>query len=132
MIGVGACPDSSCFNLISSWCNCVNTDFREDLSVFVCTAYNSDHLEEIQNFVAEGGGLLVGGHAWYWAQTHPRQNTMTEFVGKLPNNKIFHLILSVRYSVMWVQAEVQQAVIFTLLRHFSSVFKGTSCSTKWV
>lgn len=82
VIGVGACPDSSCFNLISNCCNCVKTDFREDLSVFVCTAYNGDHLEEIQDFVAEGGGLLVGGHAWYWAQTHPGQNTMMDFVGK--------------------------------------------------
>ncbi|XP_003968852.2 TRPM8 channel-associated factor homolog [Takifugu rubripes] len=88
VIGVGACPDSSCFNLISNWCNCVKTDFREDLSVFVCTAYNGDHLEEIQNFVAEGGGLLVGGHAWYWAQTHPGQNTMTDFVGNKLLNKM--------------------------------------------
>lgn len=63
--------------------NCEKTDFREDLSVFVCTAYSGNQIEEIQNFVAEGGGLLVGGHAWYWAQTHPGQNTMTEFVGKL-------------------------------------------------
>lgn len=82
LIGVGALPDSSCFNLISNWCNCVKTDFREDLSVFVRSAYRGDHLEEILNFVAEGGGLLVGGHAWYWSQTHPGQNTMTEFVGK--------------------------------------------------
>lgn len=96
VVGMGALPDSSCLNLISNWYDCVNTDFREDLSVFVCSAYNGNHLEEIQNFVAEGGGLLVGGHAWYWAQTHPGQNVMTEFVGK----QIFHLILTVTLSVV--------------------------------
>uniref|UniRef100_A0A8C5DMV5 Uncharacterized protein n=1 Tax=Gouania willdenowi TaxID=441366 RepID=A0A8C5DMV5_GOUWI len=35
-----------------------------DLSVFVCEAYSSTHVKEIQEFVAEGGGLLIGGHAW--------------------------------------------------------------------
>lgn len=104
VVGVGACPDSSCFSLISKWYNCVNTDFREDLSVFVCTAYSGNRLEEIQNFVAEGGGLLVGGHAWYWAQTHPGENPMTEFVGKLLYNKILHLVLPP------TEAEFQQAV----------------------
>lgn len=92
VVGVGALPDSSFFNLISNWYKCVKTDFREDLSVFVCSAYSSGPLEDIQNFVAEGGGLLVGGHAWYWAQTHPQENTMTEFVGELPENTIFSLM----------------------------------------
>lgn len=61
---------------------CELTNFRKDLSVFVCTAYSGDHIEEIQDFVAEGGGLLIGGHAWYWAQTHHGGNPMTEFTGK--------------------------------------------------
>lgn len=61
---------------------CELTGFKKDLSVFVCTAYSEDHVEEIQDFVAEGGGLLIGGHAWYWAQTHHGKNTMTDFSGK--------------------------------------------------
>uniref|UniRef100_A0A665V8S8 Uncharacterized protein n=1 Tax=Echeneis naucrates TaxID=173247 RepID=A0A665V8S8_ECHNA len=44
--------------------NCTTTHFRDDLSVFVCTAYSDKHKDEIQDFVAEGGGLLIGGHAW--------------------------------------------------------------------
>ncbi|KAK5868483.1 hypothetical protein PBY51_009492 [Eleginops maclovinus] len=64
------------------------TAFRKDLSVFVCTAYGDQHVEEIQDFVAEGGGLLIGGHAWYWAQSHPGKNPMTDFSG----NKILNTL----------------------------------------
>uniref|UniRef100_A0A668T337 Peptidase M60 domain-containing protein n=1 Tax=Oreochromis aureus TaxID=47969 RepID=A0A668T337_OREAU len=72
--------------LTKSDLKCEKTKFRKDLSVFVCEAYISEHLEEIKNFVAEGGGLLIGGHAWYWAQTHVGQNPLTEF----PGNKILN------------------------------------------
>ncbi|XP_042343146.1 TRPM8 channel-associated factor homolog [Plectropomus leopardus] len=72
--------------LSQSELKCEMTNFRKDLSVFVCTAYSNEHAEEIQNFVAEGGGLLIGGHAWYWAQRHRGQNEITEF----PGNKILN------------------------------------------
>uniref|UniRef100_A0A3B5ABI2 TRPM8 channel associated factor 2 n=1 Tax=Stegastes partitus TaxID=144197 RepID=A0A3B5ABI2_9TELE len=87
---VGVVPDlHDAFNLFhKSGFNCEKTHFKEDLSVFVCTAYSNDHVQEIQNFVAEGGGLLIGGHAWYWAQTHLGQNPMTEFSGNKILNKM--------------------------------------------
>ncbi|XP_042343281.1 TRPM8 channel-associated factor homolog [Plectropomus leopardus] len=62
------------------------TKLKKDLSVFVCTAWSDDHAEEIQDFVAEGGGLLIGGHVWYWALTHFGGNPMTETTG----NKILN------------------------------------------
>ncbi|XP_018543104.1 TRPM8 channel-associated factor homolog [Lates calcarifer] len=78
--------------------NCMKTNLREDLSVFVCTAYSDDHVEEIQDFVAEGGGLLIGGHAWHWAQTHRDQNPMTDF----PGNKILNKMgLSLLENIIW-------------------------------
>uniref|UniRef100_A0A3P9NPS8 Uncharacterized protein n=1 Tax=Poecilia reticulata TaxID=8081 RepID=A0A3P9NPS8_POERE len=40
------------------------TVIKKDLSVFVSPSNPKIHWEEIQNFVAEGGGLLIGGHAW--------------------------------------------------------------------
>ncbi|XP_077396866.1 TRPM8 channel-associated factor homolog [Festucalex cinctus] len=67
---------------------CEQSDFRNDLSVFVCSAYSDKHALEIQNFVAEGGGLLVGGHAWYWAQVHKGDNPLTEFSGNKILNKM--------------------------------------------
>ncbi|KAM4741993.1 TRPM8 channel-associated factor homolog isoform 1-T2 [Anableps anableps] len=62
------------------------TGFKKDLSVFVSPSNPQDHWEEIQNFVAEGGGLLIGGHAWYWAQSHGGKNPLTDFGG----NKILN------------------------------------------
>lgn len=43
-------------------------------------AYSGAHAQEIQDFVAEGGGLVIGGHAWYWS--YGGGNVMTEFPGK--------------------------------------------------
>ncbi|XP_043974773.1 TRPM8 channel-associated factor homolog [Gambusia affinis] len=60
---------------------CKKTNFSKELSVFVCTAYTDMDAEVIQNFVVEGGGLLIGGHAWYWASTHIGQNPMRDFSG---------------------------------------------------
>ncbi|XP_068562973.1 TRPM8 channel-associated factor homolog [Cebidichthys violaceus] len=97
---VGVVPDlDEAFNLFSkSGFNCEKTNLREDLSVFVCTAYSDEHVEEIQDFVAEGGGLLIGGHAWYWAQTHHRQNPLTDFSG----NKILNKMgLSLLENIIW-------------------------------
>uniref|UniRef100_A0A667XYW2 Peptidase M60 domain-containing protein n=1 Tax=Myripristis murdjan TaxID=586833 RepID=A0A667XYW2_9TELE len=77
------------FNLLSNLgLRCEKTNFRKDLSVFVCKAFISDHAQEIQEFVAEGGGLLIGGHAWYWAQTHRGQNPLTDFAGNHILNKM--------------------------------------------
>ncbi|MEQ2281071.1 hypothetical protein AMECASPLE_026623, partial [Ameca splendens] len=67
---------------------CKTTEFREDLSVFVCTAYSDINAETIQSFVVEGGGLLIGGHAWYWASTHIGQNPMQDFSGNKILNKM--------------------------------------------
>ncbi|XP_067221166.1 TRPM8 channel-associated factor homolog [Chanodichthys erythropterus] len=74
--------------LSKSGLDCQLTDFREDLSVYVCTSYSDAQCAEIQEFVAEGGGLLIGGHAWYWAQTHPGCNVMTEYPGNHILNKM--------------------------------------------
>lgn len=70
---------------------CELTGFKKDLSVFVCTAYSDNHANEIQDFVAEGGGLLIGGHAWYWAQTYQGKNPMTDFSGTTACYKMLYL-----------------------------------------
>lgn len=80
--------------LSKSGLKCEKSNFRKDLSVFVCTAYSDDHAQEIQDFVAEGGGLLIGGHAWYWAQTHHGQNPLTDFSGRTTHHKFAYILAS--------------------------------------
>jgi len=73
---------------------CEKTKFRQDLSVFVCDAYSDKHEEEIQNFVAEGGGLLIGGHAWNRALAHFGKNPMQDVPGMLMNHKIWRFSIN--------------------------------------
>ncbi|XP_036005667.1 TRPM8 channel-associated factor homolog [Fundulus heteroclitus] len=64
------------------------TGLKKDLSVFVSASNPKEHWEDIQNFVAEGGGLLIGGHAWYWAQSHGGKNPLTDFGGNKVLNQM--------------------------------------------
>ncbi|XP_064500818.1 TRPM8 channel-associated factor 2 isoform X1 [Pseudopipra pipra] len=57
-----------------------------DLSVYCCSSYSDREAERIHAFVAEGGGLLVGGQAWYWAS----QNCGKAAVAEYPGNKILN------------------------------------------
>lgn len=80
---VGAVTSHPLSVLSKSGLKCEQTSFRDDLSVYVCTAYSDSYSKEIQDFVAEGGGLLVGGHSWYWEYSHSLENTMTNFPGSI-------------------------------------------------
>lgn len=97
---MGVVQDAPLKNLSSSGFKCQKTNFREDLSVYVCTAYSDAHAKEIQDFVAEGGGLLIGGHAWYWAQTHTGQSPMTDFPGMIMHHKSLIICCPVRPMIM--------------------------------
>ncbi|NWV67674.1 TCAF2 factor, partial [Malurus elegans] len=57
-----------------------------DLSVYCCCSYSDRDAEKIHAFVAEGGGLLVGGQAWYWAS----QNSGKAAVAEYPGNRILN------------------------------------------
>lgn len=56
------------------------------ISVYCCSSYSDADAERIHAFVAEGGGLLVGGQAWYWAS----QNCGKAAVAKYPGNRILN------------------------------------------
>nr|XP_057936543.1 TRPM8 channel-associated factor homolog [Doryrhamphus excisus]XP_057936544.1 TRPM8 channel-associated factor homolog [Doryrhamphus excisus]XP_057936545.1 TRPM8 channel-associated factor homolog [Doryrhamphus excisus]XP_057936546.1 TRPM8 channel-associated factor homolog [Doryrhamphus excisus]XP_057936547.1 TRPM8 channel-associated factor homolog [Doryrhamphus excisus]XP_057936549.1 TRPM8 channel-associated factor homolog [Doryrhamphus excisus]XP_057936550.1 TRPM8 channel-associated factor len=103
---VGVLKDHA-FNLFKTFgFECSMTDFHNDLSVFVGSVYTDKYAKEMHNFVAEGGGLLLGGHAWYWVQQHKGQNPLTEFAG----NKILNRMgLSLLGS--YVRGEVFKAPV---------------------
>ncbi|KAJ1084858.1 hypothetical protein NDU88_005004 [Pleurodeles waltl] len=57
-----------------------------NLSVYCCNAYSDRDAEKIHEFVAEGGGLLIGGHAWWWASQNKGKNAIADH----PGNKILN------------------------------------------
>uniref|UniRef100_H0WCL4 Peptidase M60 domain-containing protein n=1 Tax=Cavia porcellus TaxID=10141 RepID=H0WCL4_CAVPO len=50
--------------------------FIRDLSVFCCQELNSKNVKEIEEFVAEGGGLMMGTQLWWHSYMHPGFNCM--------------------------------------------------------
>ncbi|XP_070685333.1 TRPM8 channel-associated factor homolog [Pempheris klunzingeri] len=123
---IGIVPNNALKVLSKSGLQCERTNFREDLSVFVCTAYSDDHAEEIEDFVAEGGGLLIGGHAWYWAQTHRGKNPLTDFPGNKILNKMGLSLLGATISGGLYKATLpSQAIKDTYhFRHLLRRFAG--------
>ncbi|CAK6974959.1 TRPM8 channel-associated factor homolog isoform X1 [Scomber scombrus] len=123
---VGVVQDNALNVLSKSGLKCEKSNFRKDLSVFACTAYSDQHVEEIQDFVAEGGGLLIGGHAWHWAQTHRGQNPLTDFPGNKILNKMGLSLLGATIGAGCYKAPVpSQAIKDTYhFRHLLHRFAG--------
>ncbi|KAJ1199440.1 hypothetical protein NDU88_003275 [Pleurodeles waltl] len=65
---------------------CELSDLKPDFTVYCCTASTGREVQKIQEFVAEGGGLLIGGQAWWWA----RQNPSSDAIAEYPGNKIIN------------------------------------------
>lgn len=58
--------------------------FSRDLraGVYVTDAYSlGADGKDLVAFMKAGGGLLLAGQAWSWAQTHPKENTLLLFEG---------------------------------------------------
>uniref|UniRef100_A0A8C3W1F4 Peptidase M60 domain-containing protein n=1 Tax=Catagonus wagneri TaxID=51154 RepID=A0A8C3W1F4_9CETA len=54
-----------------------------DLRVYCCVAYSDKEAKQLQEFVAEGGGLLIGGQAWWWASQNPGHSPLAGFPGNV-------------------------------------------------
>ncbi|KAI1893296.1 hypothetical protein AGOR_G00122240 [Albula goreensis] len=54
------------------------------VGVFCRNAYTDSQADELLEFVRQGGGLLIGGQAWWWSHTNPGSNVQTMF----PGNKL--------------------------------------------
>ncbi|XP_065136067.1 TRPM8 channel-associated factor homolog [Paramisgurnus dabryanus] len=109
--------------LSKSGLNCQLTNFKKDLSVHVCTSYSDAECEKIQEFVAEGSGLLIGGHAWNWAQKNRGRNVMTEYPGNRILNKMGLCILgSTVNGGLYKSPDINQG--FKDVYHFRKVLRG--------
>lgn len=51
------------------------------LGVYCTDAYDDAQAEKLVQFVKGGGGLLIGGQAWYWASQHGVEKVLFEFPG---------------------------------------------------
>ncbi|XP_072508556.1 TRPM8 channel-associated factor 2-like isoform X3 [Notamacropus eugenii] len=51
------------------------------LSVYCCSAYEDKEARKLHEFVAEGGGLLIGGQAWWWASQNPGKTAVADYPG---------------------------------------------------
>ncbi|KAM6201276.1 TRPM8 channel-associated factor 2-like [Rhynchocyon petersi] len=61
----------------------LESQVSRELRVYCCTAYSAQEARELQEFVAEGGGLLIGGQAWWWASQNPGMSALASFPGNL-------------------------------------------------
>ncbi|XP_069621612.1 TRPM8 channel-associated factor homolog [Ranitomeya imitator] len=83
----------------------VISDLDPELSVYCCTSYSDEEGEKIQQFVAEGGSLLIGGHAWYWSYSNP------DVVSQYPGNKIIN-----KFGITILSKTIQRKVYQVLDR----------------
>lgn len=73
--------DNLCFSPVSAELS----DFREGLAIYVTDAYSVDACaKDLIAFVKAGGGLIIAGQAWSWAEAHPQGNVFLNF----PGNKV--------------------------------------------
>ncbi|XP_006133024.2 TRPM8 channel-associated factor 2-like [Pelodiscus sinensis] len=49
--------------------------------VYCMDAYRAAQEKELIQFVKRGGGLLIGGQAWYWAYSHSADRVLFDFPG---------------------------------------------------
>ncbi|XP_070803541.1 TRPM8 channel-associated factor 2-like [Pituophis catenifer annectens] len=57
------------------------------LGVFCRDAYDSAQADDLVKFVQRGGGLLIGGQAWYWSYQHGKEGVLAQFPGNLVTGK---------------------------------------------
>uniref|UniRef100_A0A8D0F4C8 TCAF2 factor n=1 Tax=Strix occidentalis caurina TaxID=311401 RepID=A0A8D0F4C8_STROC len=86
LVGVDASLKKLCSLLSQEEVKSQVSQLTGDLSVYCCSSYSDREAERVHAFVAEGGGLLIGGQAWYWSS----QNRGKAAVAKYPGNKILN------------------------------------------
>uniref|UniRef100_A0A8C5PEC3 Peptidase M60 domain-containing protein n=2 Tax=Leptobrachium leishanense TaxID=445787 RepID=A0A8C5PEC3_9ANUR len=85
VIGLQSGLDLLSKTLQDSGCKVKSFSYHTQGLGVVCTdGYDDSKAKELMSFLYEGGGLLVGAQAWYWAYSHANQNVFVDF----PGNKI--------------------------------------------
>lgn len=83
-IGVNTSLKNLCALLSEHGLECsLEPHLTNGLAVYCCKAYSDSQAKQLQEFVAEGGGLLIGGQAWWWASQNPGHSTLAGFPGNV-------------------------------------------------
>ncbi|XP_038174987.1 TRPM8 channel-associated factor 1 isoform X1 [Arvicola amphibius] len=61
----------------------IEPQLTSDASVYCFEPTSDVDVKELQEFVAEGGGLFVGAQAWWWAFKNPGVSPLARFPGNL-------------------------------------------------
>ncbi|KAM7120394.1 TRPM8 channel-associated factor 2-like [Molossus nigricans] len=86
-VGVNTSLQDLCGLLTPHGLQCsLEPHLRCGLAVYCCNAYSNSQAQQLQEFVAEGGGLLIGGQAWWWAS----QNSGCSALAGFPGNAILN------------------------------------------
>lgn len=94
-----------------------SADELDGLDVYVTdvyTAHSADELDALHAFVEGGGGLVVGGHAWYYGPDYAEPAT------EYPGNQLLNplgLTVSVQYSAGGVHVLDEDTLPGTLHHH---------------
>ncbi|XP_008050580.1 TRPM8 channel-associated factor 2 isoform X2 [Carlito syrichta] len=83
-IGVNTSLKNLCPLLSKGGLECsLVSHLTSDSCVYCCVAYSDKEAKQLHEFVAEGGGLLIGGQAWWWASQNPGRSTLADFPGNV-------------------------------------------------
>ncbi|XP_074123751.1 TRPM8 channel-associated factor 2-like isoform X2 [Sminthopsis crassicaudata] len=108
--------------------NCsLESQLTPGLSVYCCSAYSDKEAKKLHEFVAEGGGLLIGGQAWWWASQNPGKHAVADYPGNHVLNPFGLSILdsSLQNGQFPVLVPGEQNYHFRLaLSHFQDEVKG--------
>ncbi|XP_055979917.1 TRPM8 channel-associated factor 2-like [Sorex fumeus] len=81
-VGVNPNLKGLCALLDGSGLQCsLESQLTDQLQVYCCGAYSDAEAGPLREFVAEGGGLLMGGQAWWWASQNPGRPALAGFPG---------------------------------------------------
>ncbi|XP_074049575.1 TRPM8 channel-associated factor 2-like [Macrotis lagotis] len=81
-IGVNPNFKNLCSLVSGSGLKCsLESHLTPGLSVYCCSAHSNKEAKELHEFVAEGGGLLIGGQAWWWASQNPGKSAVADYPG---------------------------------------------------
>lgn len=58
-------------------------EVKDSLGVYCIDAYNESMIEKLVQFMKQGGGLLIGGQAWDWANQADDERVLFTFPGNL-------------------------------------------------